>query len=511
MLTREPPPPKRIVGVCISEAVAHVDVRKPGHGEKLHACVRHIFDRDGVPAFCEHVNEVMVRTLNLEGSSRELARVILKDVGLTSQILRIANSALYNRSGRPIMSVAHAITLLGWDTVRNMLSAIRFVEHFANASAGLRELLLLSVLNAVHSRDIAAAAGHPHPEEAYICGLLRNLGEVLVACHYPHEYSSIILAMHSGKIPARVACLRYLGFSWDDLGRLVSEAWSMPSKVSLCMRGREAPASSPAERSLLSITEYSHELTHSLYRRGDPIESFHLTYEPAAGGAKTLVAVRDVCRIVDSAVEETRETFSQLGIPTNRLLLGAQAERARQMLELTPVFTAAALDALDEAAAAARQRLDVGEFELTALITSLLNAVCAAGFDCAVFGLLNDNHTTVRARLVSGVDRASVFHRFHFPVDRADGPIRAALVRNTDVLVDRSRDDRYDQSALVTTLEPQAFALFPMVTGGRAVACLYAARAGASPGLHFVRAALCHVRDTIGDAIRSKTGVPAPN
>jgi HD-like signal output (HDOD) protein len=61
----------------------------------------------------------MVRTLDLESSGVELSRIILKDVGLASQILRLANSAMYNRSGRPILSIAHAIVLLGWDRVRS--------------------------------------------------------------------------------------------------------------------------------------------------------------------------------------------------------------------------------------------------------------------------------------------------------------------------------------------------------------------------------------------------------
>jgi len=80
--------------------------------EKLEVCVDRIFHGEGVPPFCDHANEVMLRTMDLDGNSIELVRVILKDLGLTSQILRLANSAMYNHSGRQIMSVAHAIIML---------------------------------------------------------------------------------------------------------------------------------------------------------------------------------------------------------------------------------------------------------------------------------------------------------------------------------------------------------------------------------------------------------------
>ena len=174
--------------------------------EKLELCVKRISHGEGEPPFCDHANEIMVRTLDLDGGScKKLVHVILQDVGLASQVLRLANSAMYNHSGRPIMNVAHALAVLGWLEVRSMASAVRYIEHFANRSPGLRELVLTSVLTAVQCREVAAAIGYPHPEEAYICGLFRNLGEVLIACNYPDEHSRIILVMDEEKIPERAA------------------------------------------------------------------------------------------------------------------------------------------------------------------------------------------------------------------------------------------------------------------------------------------------------------------
>jgi len=44
---------------------------------------------------------------------------------------------MFNRSGRPILGVAHAMVLLGWDRIRNLVSTVRFVEHFVDRSARL--------------------------------------------------------------------------------------------------------------------------------------------------------------------------------------------------------------------------------------------------------------------------------------------------------------------------------------------------------------------------------------
>jgi HD-like signal output (HDOD) protein len=492
--------------LCISNEALQLDASGRLTAEdKLEVCVKRIFHSEGVPPFCDHANEVMVRTLDLDGgSSRELVRIILKDLGLASQVLRLANSAMYNHSGRPIMSIAHAVILLGWLQVRNLVSAARFIEHFANRSPGLRELVLASVLTAVQSRDVAATVGYPRPEEAYICGLFRNLGEVLIACHYPHEYSRIILTMEQEGIPERAACLRVLDFFWDDVGSRVVSGWNMPPKVRAVMDAHSAQAGSAPDRSLASITNYGHNLTRALYRKGAGIDTIHLETVLDPWAQPTLVAVRDLCRIVDSAVIETRETFAALQIPTETLRLSKQAERARQVLESLSVFETTDLSPLDHAIENAAQTLSEDHLELTSFITTLLDAVRTGGFERAVFGLMNENLTFIRGRLASGDAVEELLTQFQFPMDGADGPIRAALQRKEDIYVDRARDARYDRSALVTALDPGGFALLPVVIERKTAGCLYADLAGSPRGLDRVRSAFGRVRDLIAQAIRKQ-------
>ena len=322
-------------GCCIF-LKAQVDVTSGlTRREKLELCVKQLCQSEGVPPFCDHANEILVRTLDLDGGScKKLVQVILQDVGLASQVLRLANSALYNHSGRPIMSIAHALAVLGWLEVRSMASTLRYIEHFAKRSPALRELALMSVLTAVQSREVAAALGHPRAEEAYICGLFRNLGEVLIACHNPDEHSQIILIMDQEKIPERAACLRVLDFPWDDVGIGVAACWQMPGAVRLAMEttspGAIPAAGSPADRSLASIARYGHNVTRALYRRGATIDTIHLETVLNPSGQPVLVPPGDLCAIVDLAIVETSEMFSTLQIHIDTLRISKQAERARK-------------------------------------------------------------------------------------------------------------------------------------------------------------------------------------
>ena len=471
--------------------------------EKLAVCIDRIFHGEGVPPFCDNANEVMLRTLDLDGNSVELVRVILKDLGLTSKILRLANSAMYNHSGRPILSVPHAIILLGWDKVRNMVSTVRFIEQFANRSPCLRELLLLSVLTAVHGRDVAAAIGYPRPEEAYICGLFRNLGEVLIACHYPQEYSRIIVTMHEEKIPERTACWRVFDFAWDEVGTRIAAVWNMPSQVRMSMDPSAALTGTPWDRCLASVSNYGHELTRALYRKATGLDSIHLQAIIDSEGQPALVSVRDLARIVDTALEETQQTFAALCVPTDTLVLEKQAERARQILKSVPVFDEAGLSALQKAIQRASHSTQ-NDFELVPFITALLEDVRALGFEHVIFGLMNENLTLIRGRLAAGEAVDDSLERFQFPVDGAEGPMRAALQRKEDVFVDRARDARYDGSALVTAFDSGAFALLPFVIDGKVAGCLYADVPRSPASFDVVRPALCRARDVITTAIRKK-------
>ncbi len=311
---------------------AHVEVGAATSREKLELCVRNICRSEGVPPFCDHANEILKRTLDLDGgSSKKLVQVILQDVGLASHVLRLANSAANNQSGKPIVRVAHAVTVLGWLEVRSLASTLRYIEHFANRSPALRELALASVLTAIQGREVATAMGYPQPEVAYICGLFRNLGEVLIACNYPEAHSQILIILDEEEIPERAACLRVLDFPWDEIGKRVADYWNLPPPVRAAMEPPSA-AATPLDRSLASITHYAHQLTRSIYRQGATLDAVHPETLFNPSGQAVLVSLTDLSAIVDGAVAETHDLFSALRIPTDTLRFSKQAERARRVI-----------------------------------------------------------------------------------------------------------------------------------------------------------------------------------
>src|SRR5580704_18175862 len=166
------------------------------------------------PALSRSIEQVLLK-VEEEASIQHITNVILKDYSLTLRILRTSNSPLYNRSGRQIHSISHAVTLLGVEAVREMATGVVLLDHFRKHSPGLKELILLSLLTANHAREVAERVGSLKREEAYLCGMFRNLGEVLVACYHPRGYAAVLLRMQEDRIPVAQACREILGFDYD--------------------------------------------------------------------------------------------------------------------------------------------------------------------------------------------------------------------------------------------------------------------------------------------------------
>src|SRR5215207_1454617 len=245
-------------------------------GEELDRRLRYILQAGDFPSLSKLFTEAMSITADGDSSQR-LANLVLRDYGLTVKVIRTANTLHYNRSGKPIRSATHAMLLLGVRTVRDLATSLILFDHFQGKSPGLKELMLLSMLTATHARELAVRLGLPEPEEAHLCGMFRNLGEVLVAAHFPGDYAKILdkmreaSALATGKPNAGIstdpitmqrAAQSVLGFSYDDLALAVARHWSMPESVTLAMRASGPEANEP----LVRVVAFSHELTSAIYR-----------------------------------------------------------------------------------------------------------------------------------------------------------------------------------------------------------------------------------------------------
>ncbi|KAB7627504.1 HDOD domain-containing protein [Alkalilimnicola sp. S0819] len=140
----------------------------------------HRLNERDMPVLNNTVQQLCNISTDTGASANDLAAVVLRDASMTSGVLRIANSAHYNRSGREINTISRAVVMLGFDTVRGIGLSQILIDTFLNGEARshLVGLMRQSVYAAVQAKLIAQQAGDEAPEEIFIAALLYRLGEI---------------------------------------------------------------------------------------------------------------------------------------------------------------------------------------------------------------------------------------------------------------------------------------------------------------------------------------------
>lgn len=123
--------------------------------------------RDGLkclgdlPIFSTSINKVRRVSSDPNSDAMAVAKEVLKDANLSTKLLRLSNSACYNRGAGKISVISRSVIVLGFETVRNLTLTLKLIESFQNAnpSTEMSKLLVKSYLAAGFVRDIAENAG----------------------------------------------------------------------------------------------------------------------------------------------------------------------------------------------------------------------------------------------------------------------------------------------------------------------------------------------------------------
>jgi len=179
--------------------------------------------------------EVAARVMNLkeggkEISFKELEGIIMVDPGLTSKILKIANSALYARQ-REITSLQMAITLLGFKNIRNLVLLLTASSMFPRMRTGSFHAGFWkhSILSAFLSRSLVVrCAKGAGAEEAFIAGLLHNIGQAILFNSAPEEYERALEGEKLGSMSLETIEEQFFGVNHRQLGGALLKKWNFP-------------------------------------------------------------------------------------------------------------------------------------------------------------------------------------------------------------------------------------------------------------------------------------------
>lgn len=184
-----------------------------------------------LPTIALKVNEMLK---DYDVSVDQLTAVIEKDQAIVLKLLKLVNSAFYGLKGK-VNSIPHAITLLGYNTLRNAVISVSIIDAFKVKSQidgfDLKHFWVHSIEVAVISKYLAEKSCLHAPEEAFTCGLLHDIGKLVQLINLPDIFEAVFSKATAENIPYYDAEMELSTMNHAHIGAYLADKWSLPQDM----------------------------------------------------------------------------------------------------------------------------------------------------------------------------------------------------------------------------------------------------------------------------------------
>jgi len=262
--------------------------------------------------------QVLSEVLNEVGkenfSADSLANIILKDPSLTSRVLKMSNSSFYQRFAE-IKTVHQAINVLGVTTVKCLaLSTSIFHPERIAKETGIdpSEFFIYVLSVAAGSKRIAQATEYASTEEAFIAGLLHDIGLLFFLHKYPGEYRQII-SKKTGATDLIEAEKKVFGVDHTEVGSHMAEVWRIPKEIAVAIGDHHSGPAKGKEYTISNIVRLAVVLTKDRFSGYEVDLEARLNQITALSEALSL-SKNQVDEISSSLLIETFDIAQYLGV-----------------------------------------------------------------------------------------------------------------------------------------------------------------------------------------------------
>ncbi|NTV73163.1 MAG: HDOD domain-containing protein [Holophaga sp.] len=206
-----------------------------------------------LPPLPQVAAQVLRLAADPDSTTDELRRVISSDVALTTQILKIANSAMFGMV-REVKTLTQAIMTLGFSTIKSVVIASSAKNLYSRGGTGLQERVLWehALVSALSGRAYAKAFRSPRVEEVFLGGLMHDIGKSVMGIKFTDRYSALVRSIYNGEADCLQSELDLFGFDHTMVGEALLISWNLPASMVHAVRWHHDPRNAPAEDQALT-------------------------------------------------------------------------------------------------------------------------------------------------------------------------------------------------------------------------------------------------------------------
>jgi HD-like signal output (HDOD) protein len=204
---------------------------------------------ESLPAMTDEYELLMAELDAEEPSLPKVAEIIGRDMAMAATVLKVVNSAFFGL-GRRVHSLFDAVTLLGLDVVKALVVSAKVFEVFERHSLPGFSLAYLW-RHCVNTAGVAKAIAQTEEssrnfvDEAYIGGLLHDLGKLVLVSLLPERYRLVLERVRAENILIWQAEKDLLGATHAEVGAYLTGLWGFSDGIVHALAFHHAPELSP--------------------------------------------------------------------------------------------------------------------------------------------------------------------------------------------------------------------------------------------------------------------------
>jgi HD-like signal output (HDOD) protein len=233
-----------------------------------------------LPALSPLVMKILELAAEENCSAKDLAEQIERDPSLAVRLLKLANSAFF-RQIQPVTTLNQAVMRLGFQHLRIMVLSISLRDTFPMGKAGpldYAEFWRISLYRAVIAKSLAARLKMWDPEEAFLAGLVMEIGLLI--------FIDLFVKGKDEEISLKIDPLEGLiawekkayGFDHRQVGEAALRHWNFPEHMVLCQQAFKVSDTHMSSHPLARICELARILSKIVSRDS---ETFYTPYVEA--------------------------------------------------------------------------------------------------------------------------------------------------------------------------------------------------------------------------------------
>lgn len=178
------------------------------------------------------VTSQIIRTVeDPKSTAQQLHKIVSHDPALVTRILKVVNSAFYGLPGQ-IGSIERAIVILGLNGIKNIAVAASLGQLFRGSmlceGVSAQDLWTHCIATAVAARDLARTMKLSLADEAFLAGLIHDVGLLVSLQVYPEKLREVCEAARSDGANFLNLERAVIGLDHQQLGMGLAEQWKFP-------------------------------------------------------------------------------------------------------------------------------------------------------------------------------------------------------------------------------------------------------------------------------------------